>query len=93
MFIEVFYHLRFFCSVFHLSRLLVVVTGVIGGWQLLDVADNLERAVESAKEGGAAGASLDTLLEGVEMTSDQVKILLRREKMNYYGSVPFEKNI
>lgn len=47
--------------------------------KLLDVADNLERALESAKEGGAGGASLDNLVEGVEMTSDQARIGGRRE--------------
>lgn len=55
--------------------------------QLLDVADNLERAVESAKEGGAAGASLDTLLEGVEMTSDQLQKVFKSQGLEKFGEI------
>lgn len=42
--------------------------------QLLDVADNLERAIASAKEAEGAGggdSSHDVLLQGVEMTSNE----------------------
>lgn len=43
--------------------------------QLLDVADNLERAIASAKEAGDGGgdSSHDVLLQGVEMTSQEVR--------------------
>ena len=45
--------------------------------QLLDVADNLERAVVSAKGRGAGGgdSSHDVLLQGVEMTSNEVWLM------------------
>ncbi|CAM9708203.1 unnamed protein product, partial [Hapterophycus canaliculatus] len=43
--------------------------------QLLDVADNLERAIASAREAGSGeggDSSHDVLLQGVEMTSQEV---------------------
>ena len=44
--------------------------------QLLDVADNLERAIASAKEAGEGGgdSSHDVLLQGVEMTAEEVVV-------------------
>ena len=44
--------------------------------QLLDVADNLERAIASAKEAGEGGgdSSHDVLLQGVEMTAEEVLV-------------------
>ncbi|CAN0507015.1 unnamed protein product, partial [Scytosiphon promiscuus] len=44
--------------------------------QLLDVADNLERAIASAREAGSGeggDTSHDVLLQGVEMTSQEVR--------------------
>lgn len=45
-------------------------------YQLLDVADNLERAIASAREAGSGeggDSSHDVLLQGVEMTSQEVR--------------------
>lgn len=55
--------------------------------QLLDVADNLERAVVSAKEGKRSGgdSAHDVLLQGVEMTSDELQKVFRSQGLEKYG--------
>eukprot|EP00904_Undaria_pinnatifida_P011598 jgi/Undpi1/7569/HiC_scaffold_23.g10042.m1 len=56
--------------------------------QLLDVADNLERAVVSAKEegGGGGDSSHDVLLQGVEMTSTELEKVFRSQGLEKYGA-------
>eukprot|EP00903_Cladosiphon_okamuranus_P020683 g18992.t1 len=57
--------------------------------QLLDVADNLERAIASAKEAGDGGgdSSHDVLLQGVEMTSQELTKVFRSQGLEKYGEV------
>eukprot|EP00752_Nemacystus_decipiens_P011528 g10236.t1 len=57
--------------------------------QLLDVADNLERAIASAKEAGEGGgdSSHDVLLQGVEMTSQELTKVFRSQGLEKYGEV------
>ncbi|CAM9777009.1 unnamed protein product, partial [Discosporangium mesarthrocarpum] len=52
--------------------------------QLLDVADNLTRAMESAKEGGAG---LESLLEGVEMTDAELQKAFKSQGLHKFGEV------
>lgn len=57
--------------------------------QLLDVADNLGRALDSvpkeAREGGKEGGLLATLVEGVEMTDTQLQKVLGANKIVKFG--------
>jgi len=57
--------------------------------QLLDVADNLTRALDSVpqdkKEGGGEGGLLKTLVEGVEMTDTQLQKVLVANKIVKFG--------
>ncbi|CAM9640473.1 unnamed protein product [Ectocarpus sp. 6 AP-2014] len=63
--------------------------------QLLDVADNLERAIASAKEAegeGGGDSSHDVLLQGVEMTSNEASDtyltkVFRSQGLEKYGEV------
>ncbi|CBJ28412.1 conserved unknown protein [Ectocarpus siliculosus] len=58
--------------------------------QLLDVADNLERAIASAKEAegeGGGDSSHDVLLQGVEMTSNELTKVFRSQGLEKYGEV------
>jgi len=57
--------------------------------QLLDVADNLTRALDSVpqdkEEGGGEGGLLKTLVEGVEMTDTQLQKVLVANKIVKFG--------
>ncbi|CAM9114313.1 unnamed protein product [Choristocarpus tenellus] len=59
--------------------------------QLLDVADNLTRAMESVGEGGAAGgagsASLESLLEGIAMTDAELQKVFKSQGIVKFGQV------
>lgn len=58
--------------------------------ELVDVAENLERAVEAGRR--AAGEASESLLKGVEMTLKQLNEILRKEGLTPIDSVgkPFD---
>lgn len=60
---------------------------------LVDVSENLERAIIAGQDAGEKGAS-DTLLKGVEMTLKQLNDILSREGLSPIESVgkPFDPN-
>ena len=60
---------------------------------LVDVSENLERAIIAGQDAGGNGAS-DTLLKGVEMTLEQLNDILSREGLSPIESVgkPFDPN-